>query len=77
MEFHRSHMDTKRADGHAMSILLPRRSLLIFTDELYSDYLHSIPARDRDLPEPKLIVPDQACAGVRATRVSLTLRVVS
>jgi alkylated DNA repair protein alkB family protein 6 len=88
MEFHKSHADTKNPHGHACSIFLPRRSLLLFTDALYSDYLHSIPAREVDCWDEKMILQPYSGAGLdsirdrknaswmRETRVSLTIRIV-
>ena len=57
-------------DAAPVSVWLPRRSLLLFADEAYTEYLHGIPARDVD---------HMGGAGeVRreGTRVSLTCRSV-
>jgi len=86
MEFHKCHADTKKPQGHAFSVFLPRRSLLLFTDSLYSDYLHSIPGREVDYRDEKMVVQpppgvldvlvDARDRWMRGTRVSLTIRIV-
>ncbi|KAH8028436.1 hypothetical protein HPB51_016887 [Rhipicephalus microplus] len=66
---------------HIGSLLLERRSLLITSGAMYTDYLHGIDARTEDVIDDSLKNLD-ACSvkrGMllqRGTRVSLTIRVV-
>ncbi len=63
------------------SLVLQPRSLLVFKDDLYTHYLHSIAFRDTDLLDDKVI--NLELAGLqkgieikREERLSLTIRVV-
>jgi alkylated DNA repair protein alkB family protein 6 len=73
-----------------LSLILQPRSLLVVKDELYSDYLHSVPFRTTDVIDDKVInlelinknqSNEQNLLGIgselaRETRLSLTIRVV-
>ena len=61
----------------AVSVWLPRRSLLLFADEAYTTYLHGIAARAVDDLRAVCNAPAGAAEAVRTgTRVSLTCRSV-
>ena len=65
-------------DAAPVSVWLPRRSLLLFTDDAYSAYLHGIPARDTDDLSCTCNAPPSRAGEARreGTRVSLTCRSV-
>ena len=66
-------------DAAPVSVWLPRRSLLLFTDDAYTAYLHGIPARDTDDLSSVCNAPPSSSAGEarrEGTRVSLTCRSV-
>ena len=66
-------------DAAPASVWLPRRSLLLFTDDAYTAYLHGIPERDTDDLSSVCNSPPSGAGQVRrreGTRVSLTCRSV-
>lgn len=81
MEFtpHQRLVDAAPAPA-AVRVWLPRRSLLLFADEAYTDYLHGIPARAADelsgVCNPPASGGGAAAVQRRGTRVSLTCRSV-
>ncbi|XP_070378249.1 alpha-ketoglutarate-dependent dioxygenase alkB homolog 6 isoform X4 [Dermacentor albipictus] len=68
-------------NSHIGSLLLERRSLLITSGAMYTDYLHGIEGRTKDIIDDSIKNID-ACSVKRGTvlqretRVSLTIRVV-
>jgi len=82
MKFYRNHQSTKDVNGHTLSVFLPRRSLLLFTDELYSSFLHSIPEVEADVIDSKIVNKEllglkEGDTIARNTRISLTIRYVT
>eukprot|EP01118_Nematostelium_gracile_P008274 TRINITY_DN2741_c0_g1_i1.p1 TRINITY_DN2741_c0_g1~~TRINITY_DN2741_c0_g1_i1.p1 ORF type:complete len:156 (-),score=40.81 TRINITY_DN2741_c0_g1_i1:26-493(-) len=74
----------KEESGHTLSfrILLEPRSLLVFKDQLYTDYLHGIAFSDRDVVDEKVVNLDSTSYKIgdeieRKKRLSLTIRVVT
>ena len=70
------HQQLCDAAAKTVSVWLPRRSLLVFTDDAYSSYLHGIPAR---LVDALGAVSNAPAGGATeatrvGTRVSLTCR---
>ncbi|KAH6926734.1 hypothetical protein HPB50_021253 [Hyalomma asiaticum] len=66
---------------HIGSLLLERRSLLITSGSMYTDYLHGIDTRTEDVVDDSIKNIDACSAKLgtvlqRGTRVSLTIRVV-
>ncbi|XP_075555357.1 putative RNA/DNA demethylase ALKBH6 isoform X2 [Dermacentor variabilis] len=68
-------------NSHIGSLLLERRSLLITSGAMYTDYLHGIEGRTKDIIDDSIKNVDacsvkQGTVLQRETRVSLTIRVV-
>ncbi|XP_054928462.2 alpha-ketoglutarate-dependent dioxygenase alkB homolog 6 isoform X2 [Dermacentor andersoni] len=68
-------------NSHIGSLLLERRSLLITSGAMYTDYLHGIEGRTKDIIDDSIKNIDacsvkQGTVLQRETRVSLTIRVV-
>lgn len=64
------------------SIVLQPRSLLVFKDDLYSDYMHGIAFREEDVVDEKVVNAKEAGVELgtvikREHRISLTIRVVN
>jgi len=77
-------LDQERTDKNtpAFSILLQPRSLLVFKDELYTKYLHSIAFRHEDVLDSSVVNLKEAGLSLgtvirREIRTSLTIRVVN
>jgi alkylated DNA repair protein alkB family protein 6 len=70
------HQQLRDSSAETVSVWLPRRSLLVFTDEAYSAYLHGIPGREVDDLAAVCNAPaGGATEATRVgTRVSLTCR---
>jgi isopenicillin N synthase-like dioxygenase/alkylated DNA repair dioxygenase AlkB len=64
----------------AFSVFLPPRSLLLFSEQLYSNYFHAIAERDEDELDPRRVLglPESTSGTTtvlqRSTRISLTIR---
>ena len=69
---------SRMQDAAPVSVWLPRRSLLLFTDDAYTAYLHGIPARATDELSSVCNAPPSGGGEARreGTRVSLTCRSV-
>ena len=82
LNFYRTLSDSadRENDRCALSLLVEPRSLLVFTDELYTDYWHGITEVESDLITDKVVNRD-ACSKIvgeevqrERTRLSLTVR---
>uniref|UniRef100_A0A0G4I4J7 Fe2OG dioxygenase domain-containing protein n=1 Tax=Chromera velia CCMP2878 TaxID=1169474 RepID=A0A0G4I4J7_9ALVE len=69
--------ETAERPKETLRVFLPRRSLLLFSDDLYTDWLHSLPSQREDCLDSDVLGVPPSLEGqsiFRETRVSLTVR---